>query len=136
MTKTKSTPRKPRLVSEKSKDAKYAARLHDLERTVSSLKTQVAKRASIAVISTFAPEPFGVRKQIPVVIQPFDDEFIASFFDANINAQGSNETEALENLKDVMLGVFEHLSAQRSNRLGPEPKRQLAVLQEFIKQGD
>src|ERR1700683_3622598 len=101
------------------------------------MKTKTAKRKAagciVVPIATFAPEPFEILKEIPVVVQPADDEFSATFFDANINTQGCNETEAVENLKELILDIFEHLGAQPAKRLGPGPKRQLAVLQEFIR---
>jgi hypothetical protein len=59
------------------------------------MKTKTAKRqptlSIIVPIVTFAPEPFDIIKEIPVVVQPTDDEFSATFFDANINTQGCNE---------------------------------------------
>src|SRR5207302_1927788 len=90
--------------------------------------------ASITVpITTLAPEPFKLLQTIYVVVQPSGDEYVASFFDANVNASGSNETEAVENLKDILIHLFAFLSKLPVKRLGPSPKRQLAVLQEFIR---
>jgi hypothetical protein len=111
-----------------------AIRLQRLERAVEELQGRAKSCWSTTVsIASLAPEPFDLIKPIPVIVQPSDDEFIASFFDANINASGCTETDAVANLKDVMLGTLEVLLSQPPDRLGPGPTRQLAVLSEFIR---
>ena len=119
------------LVANKQQDAIL---LQKLEREVAELKKKIEDCGSITVpINSLAPEPFELVKPIQVVIQPSDGEYIASFFDANINASGDNETEAIDNLKEVMLSIFQHLSDMPTNKLGKGPVRQLAVLKEFIR---
>jgi predicted RNase H-like HicB family nuclease len=83
-------------------------------------------------ITSFAPEPYEASRPIPAVIQPCEQGFVAGFFDANIHAAGDTEEEAVRNLKSLILDVFDSLSAEPAATLGPEPKRQLAVLREFI----
>lgn len=102
--------------------------LQRLTQEVGDLKKRLKQSGSITVpITSLAPEPFELRQTIQVVVQPCEDEFVASFFDANVNASGSTETDALANLKDVMLAIFRHLLAQPQGKLGPGPRRQLAV---------
>lgn len=93
---------------------------------------KLSGRGLMVPITTFAPEPYEVRKAIMAVIEPRPDGFVAGFFDANIYASGDTEEDALRTLKGVLLDVFDTLSAESPARLGPEPKRQLAVLREFI----
>lgn len=98
--------------------------------------TQVPKPGAMAAmavfITTFAPEPYELRHPLLVILQREDQGFIAGFFDANIHASGDNEEEAFRNLKSLILDVFDSLRAESPENLGPEPKRQLAVLEEFI----
>ena len=105
---------------------------------MANVKERVRKREQpgsiIVPITTFEPEPFDLLRPIHVVVQPSDEEYIATFFDANVNAEGANQVEAVEHLKDVMLHHFEHLSALPKKKLGPGPVRQLRILQSFIKQ--
>ena len=84
-------------------------------------------------ITTFAPEPYDLLRQIVVVIHPNETGHTAGFFDANIHASGDTEEEALRNLKSLILDTFDALSAEPPGQLGPEPKRQLAVLREFVR---
>jgi predicted RNase H-like HicB family nuclease len=81
-------------------------------------------------IHTFAPEPYAVKKPIPIVIRPHDGEFLASFLDANVNASGETEQEAFGAVKSLILDMFEHL--HRQPKLGPKLALRLAVLQDFI----
>ena len=83
-------------------------------------------------ITSFAPEPYNLIRPIIAVIQLGEGGYSAGFFDANVYASGDTEEEALRNLKSLILDVFDSLSAEPVETLGPEPKRQLAVLQEFI----
>lgn len=85
-----------------------------------------------APITTFAPEPYELRRTLAVVVQREGEGFVATFFDANLHASGDTEEEAFRNLKSLILDVFESLQEEPPERLGPEPKRQLAVLEEFI----
>ena len=86
-----------------------------------------------APITTFTPEPYELLRQIVVVIHPNETGYTAGFFDANIHASGDTEEEALRNLKSVILDTFDALSTEPPDQLGPEPKRQLAVLSEFLR---
>lgn len=87
----------------------------------------------IVPITSLAPEPFDVLKDIKAVIQPSGDEFMATFFDANINTAGCNEQEAIDNLKDLLVSRFQFLSEQPSEQLAPPLAKQIAVLREFIR---
>jgi len=113
------------------------ARIEGLEREMLLLKqrlNQLERSSPIYVpIETFAPEPYEVLKPFHAVVQTRDDEYIATFFDANLNASGSTEEEAIFNLKDVIAGIFECLLEHDEKNLGPEPARQLRVLKTFLK---
>src|SRR5262245_8308534 len=87
----------------------------------------------VVPITTFAPEPYHVLRHIPVVLQPSGEEFIATFFDANISTAGETEADAVSNLRSLILDTFEYFASEPPENLGPEPTRQFAVLQEFLK---
>ena len=86
----------------------------------------------VVPITSFAPEPYDVIRQIIAVVQSSEEGYIAGFFDANVYAFGDTEEEALRNLKSMILDVFDSLSREPDPTLGPEPRRQLAVFREFI----
>lgn len=117
-------------------------RTKDLERLDSCLKRIRALEKKIAglrrlpfvvPITTLAPEPYEILQEIKAVVEPADDEFIATFFDANISAGGSNQAEAVANLKDLLISRLEYLGEQPAEKLGPGPTKQIAVLREFIR---
>ena len=114
------------------------SRLNTLEARVRDLEAKLGKtfaaESMVVPITTFAPEPFEILKEIRVVIQQVDeDEFSAAFFDANVSAAGCNQIEAVENLKDLLLSRFQFLNAQPIEKLGPALAKQITVLQEFIR---
>lgn len=113
---------------------KQATRIARLERDIKALKARVGKpQATTFTVKTFAPEPIVVIKPIPVVVRGSNDNYVASFVDANINASGDTDVDAVTALMDYMVGYFKVLCDLPSKQLGPGPKRQLAVLKEFIK---
>jgi hypothetical protein len=81
-------------------------------------------------IHSFAPEPYRVKKPIPVIVRPHQGEFLASFLDANVNAAGETEQEAFEAVKALMLDMLDNLAGKA--KLGPKLATRLAVLREFI----
>ena len=77
----------------------------------------------------------GVRR-IVLVFHRFDrceGGFEAGWFDANIHTTGENEEESVANLKSLILDFFDSFSREPIEKLGPEPKRQLAVIKQFLK---
>ena len=112
------------------------ARLAAIEMELASLRKRVgrlARRVALTVpIESLAPEPYGVRKPFSVVVRQQGDDYIASFFDANVSTSGDTPEEAVLNLKDLVVAIYEDLSRHTEDQLGPGPRRQLQVLREFI----
>ena len=106
----------------------FEKRFQHIERELKRLQS-----SNVSVISTFAPEPYDVLHPIYVSIHQTDrDEYSASFTDANLHASGDTESEAFENLKSLMLDVYDSLAMEKEEDLGPEPKKQLSILQSFL----
>ena len=95
----------------------------------------ISEPASTAVvpITTLAPEPYEILRDIPAVVEPAGDGFNATFFDANIGTAGDTQEEAVSNLRSLVLDIFEYLESEAPEALGPEPTRQLGVLRVFLK---
>ena len=115
------------------------SRLALLEDSVKELKDRLASIEDTAIlgtftlhVETFAPEPYRVRRPIPVSLQRRVDGYVASFVEANVNSSGDTQQEAVANVKELILDVFDSLSTLPPSKLGPGPARQLAVLREFI----
>ena len=104
---------------------------------VRELRVQLAAmetcHAFTVSITTLAPEPYDLLREIKVVVQASDDEYTATFFDANVNASGCNQVEAVENLKDIILSRFDYLDRRSPDKLGPALARQLTVLRQFLR---
>lgn len=84
-------------------------------------------------IATFAPEPFEIILPLGVIVRPEGDSFVASLFDANVNASGETIHEVIVNLKSLILDSFVRLEAKDDGQLGPAMIRQKAVLQSLIR---
>jgi hypothetical protein len=90
----------------------------------------------VVPINTFAPLPIVAILPIQVVVQNSDDEFVASFFDANISASGKTVQIAVDNLKDLIFAQYQHLEGKAESDLGKARKRQKSVLMALLKKGD
>jgi predicted RNase H-like HicB family nuclease len=112
-------------------------RQEKLEHEISVLKDRMQKLESLSpivvVIDTLTPEPYEVLQPFHVTLQLVDDEYVATFFDANISASGETQEEALHNLKDMIVAFFENLLEYEESQLGPDLVRQLKVLNKFIR---
>lgn len=134
---------------EKAKSCKYhlqkiAVRINDII-AISEIKRDIAqlnRRCELierlsplyVPIQTFAPEPYILNKQINIVVRYQDNQYLASFFDANLSTSGDTQEEAVFNLKDLILATFQMLNEMRDRDLGPVPLHQKKVLEEFISQ--
>lgn len=110
-----------------------AATVRDVETRLDQLE---AAQGVAASIQSFAPELYKLLKPIPVVIHADGEEFSATFFDANISTCGDTPQEAFGNLRELILDIFDKLSSLPPARLGPAPKKQLAILRDFIDVSD
>lgn len=116
---------------------KDAVRFESIERDLLTLKEQLAQLQNncptVVIIDTLAPEPFDVVRPFHVTVEPYEDEYRASFVDANLSAFGETRAEAVWALKDIIAATFEVLSDLGEKKLGPGPARQFRVLREFIR---
>ncbi len=71
-------------------------------------------------------------RDIPIVIEPVDDGFVATFFDANLSMSGDTQEEAFSNVRGLIIDIFSDLASEPAGRLGPGPKMQLQALRSFI----
>jgi len=114
-----------------------AARIGILEREVALLKQRCSRLEDLSPIlvpiQSLAPEPYEVIKPFHAVVRAQGQDYTATFFDANISASGDTQSEAVLNLKDIIVGTFEILSMKDENELGPGPAQQRQVLQESIR---
>jgi hypothetical protein len=112
------------------------ARLECLEREILLLKYRCANlertTPTLVAVESFAPEPYEVIKPFHVVVKFYEDQYIASFFDANLSASGGTQEEAVFNLKDMLIDAFDILNEVEDDKLGPGPQQQKAVLKEFL----
>lgn len=115
---------------------KQELRFNLLEILTKDLHSRIQKlecaQTKIVPIDTFAPEPYVLLKPFRVSVQAVHNGFEAGWFDANIHTGGANEEEAVSNLKSLILDFFDSLSNEPVETLGPEPKRQLAVIKTFV----
>ena len=104
-----------------------------LERRIESLeRAALSMRGSIYPIDSLIPGRVVVTKTIHAQVTFEEECYIARFVDANVNASGDSEIDAIEMLKDAIASTFLAF-VDNEHRLGEEPERQLAVLREFIR---
>jgi hypothetical protein len=99
----------------------------------SALKSPPRPTYAIA-ITTFAPEPYELLRPISIVIEAQKGGFIASFVEANINASGATEHEAINMVKDTILMAYERLVPKDDKNLGPGPLKQKQILMSLIRE--
>ena len=130
----------PQLLAEFARsvqDQRENIRIATLEREVLMLRSQVHmlqhSAATSVVVDTMAPEAIVVIQPFHILVEPYENEFKASFYDANLSAFGDTRNEAIWYLKDLLAMTFEMLCEHDPKRLGPGPARELDVLKQFLK---
>ena len=112
------------------------SRIQALEMKIQSLdqRCRVLEqlRPVLAPIATL-PEPYEVIKPLYVSIRIEEDQYIASFFDANLSESGDTREEAVLNLKEIIATTFEILITMDESELGPGPLQQRKVLEEYVR---
>lgn len=96
-------------------------------------KTVVRQITPLKILLNELEQGHELLKPIPVAIQEMDGSFVASFTAANVNASGESWDEAVLNLMSLIIDKFDMLLAHRPNTLGPAPRKQLSVLQSYIR---
>ena len=107
------------------------SQISEVLQRVEALEERINHRSVIVPIQDLAPSPVEVKQPIFAIVQEEDGVFVASFVDANINASGESQLDAVEMLKDVIASSFQ-LFLDKEDVLGEEPRRQLAVLRHFV----
>lgn len=112
------------------------AAIQDLNLEIINLKSRCENlersESFIIPIQTLAPEQYELAKSFNAVVRLNDDQYIASFFDANLSTSGDTPEEAVMNLKDLIVGTYEILSEMADDELGPVPLQQKIVLSNLI----
>ena len=100
--------------------------LSDIQETKSGVT-----RTTIENLSSFG---YQVRDPIPVEIEYCaEDEFIASWPEGGIAITSDSATDALQTLKVEIVEVYQIFKNERL--LGPEPQRQLSLLEKHLGEG-
>jgi hypothetical protein len=119
-----------------SQKQKHEFRITLLEIVVNELKASVHRlqcsQTKLVAINTFAPEPYEVLKPIIVSIISVEGGFNACWFDANVHSSGENEEEAVSSVKSMILDFVDSFAKESEETLGPESKRQMAVIKQFV----
>jgi hypothetical protein len=92
----------------------------------------ISRQSFIVPVTTLAPYPFELKRDIPVLVQVEDDEFVASFVEANVGTSGETLNEAIDGLKEMLTMAFTQLQDLPNEKLGRGPRKQRLVLESFI----
>jgi len=110
--------------------------INSVSQQLAELKQEILRlqslRAYVVPLTTLSSE-FHLTQPIPVTIEGCDENFIATFAEANISASGETEGDAIANFKDSLVSSYQLLEAMRSDNLGPLPARQWKVLQNVVR---
>lgn len=99
---------------------------------MADVRARISAGPTLVPIQTLAPHPVEVIKHILAVVQPENGAWIASWSEANVNAGGESELEALDMLKDAIASTFRLFCEQEAN-LGDDLAKRLAIMREFLR---
>jgi hypothetical protein len=94
---------------------------------------KLSKSHVVVPVATLAPEPFDIIHEFSFVVQPDDECFVATLFDANLSSSGDTQEEAVANLKDLIIMAFNGFEDEPDDNLGPMMRRQKHALFSLIR---
>jgi hypothetical protein len=114
---------------------KFTERISKLEKEFSKFKKEQSQTRSPILkevkIITLGDERIRLKREIPILLEVYSDEVIATFIDAEVTGFGETEAEALDHFKENLISLYFEL-IEDENNLGPLPKRWLTVLRDII----
>lgn len=117
-------------------DKKIEQRITRLEvrikKTVTSKKTQIASTK----IYDLPSDSYELNEAIDVVLKFEEGEVIAVIPELELHADGSNEIEAINELKLELLDLFDDLNEMSDDELHATPKSWKKIINKLIKHGD
>lgn len=87
-------------------------------------------------VDTMAHDVLEWLRPIQIVVQPCEDEFVATYFDGEISSTGQTQVEAVANVKDLIVRQFVKLNGISDSRLGLKMRRRKSVLAKIIVKRD
>ena len=99
------------------------------------LINSIERHFKIVPINTLQNPKYILIKPVYVTIEMEKDVIIASFDDIEVFAYGDTEFEAINQLCEEIINIYEDLREDREN-LGKFPKKWLAFLEEVIEKSE
>ena len=114
---------------------KFTERISKLEKEFRKFKKEQSQSKSPVLkevkIINLGYERIRLKREIPILLEVYNDEVIATFVDAEVTGFGETEAEALDHIKENIVSLYNEL-IEDENNLGPLPKRWLLVLRDII----
>gem|GEM_PF-4721364 len=103
----------------------------ELQQEGGMLKPSLASGAFATTIHSLGVDGITVLRPITVTVRRDGDEYIASFYDANISTGGCSEQQAISNLQSLIADIF-LMHCHSADELGPAMTSQRTVLMESL----
>lgn len=114
---------------------KFSDRINKLETEFTQFKkeqTQTNKPLLKEIkIMSLGDGRIRLNREIPILLEVYNDEVVAKFIDAEVTGFGDTESEAIDHIKENIVSLYYELTEDENN-LGPLPKRWLIVLRDII----
>ena len=117
----------------------YDQRLDEIHKEIQLLKNQVKdlkqhKSVFLSKITSIPSEKYELRKPIDAIIKIYEEEVIALIPELELFGEGSNEFEALNDLKFELIDLLEDLDFYPDEKLGSTPKAWNKTLRSMVKE--
>jgi hypothetical protein len=113
----------------------FTERISKLEKEFRKFKKEQSQSKSPVLkevkIINLGDKRIRLKREIPILLEVYKDEVIATFVDAEVTGFGETEAEALDHIKENIVSLYYEL-IEDENNLGPLPKRWLLVLRDII----
>jgi len=114
---------------------KFTERISKLEKEFRKFKKEQSQSKFPVLkevkVLNLGDERIRLTREIPIQLEIYRDEVIATFIDAEVTGFGETEAEAMDHIKENIVSLYFEL-IEDENNLGPLPKKWLMVLNDII----
>lgn len=114
---------------------KFTERISKLEKEFRKFKKEQSQSKSPVLkevkVLNLGDERIRLTREIPIQLEIYRDEVIATFIDAEVTGFGETEADAMDHIKENIVSLYFEL-IEDENNLGPLPKKWLMVLKDII----
>jgi hypothetical protein len=115
-------------------ESELSSKISDLLKAIRELLLALRETPTLAnvCLRDLGSEKYRLKEKIEIIIEEYHEETIAKWPELELFGYGISPSEAIMNLKNEIIDLYEDLSSTKKEELGKLPKMWLSILKKII----